>query len=50
VTAKIPVPSGAARIPNYRQESELPTKITYYAIVDDFSSREEPADLARRHR
>jgi hypothetical protein len=26
----------------------LPTKITYYAIVDDFSSREEPAGVLRR--
>jgi hypothetical protein len=26
----------------------LPTKITYYAIVDDFSSRDEPAGVLRR--
>ena len=26
----------------------MPTKITYYAIVDDFSSREEPAGVLRR--
>jgi hypothetical protein len=26
----------------------VPTKITYYAIVDDFSSREEPAGVLRR--
>jgi hypothetical protein len=26
----------------------LPAKITYYAIVDDFSSREEPAGVLRR--
>jgi hypothetical protein len=26
----------------------VPTKITYYAIVDDFSSRDEPAGVLRR--
>ena len=26
----------------------MPAKITYYAIVDDFSSREEPAGVLRR--
>jgi hypothetical protein len=26
----------------------LPTKTTYYAIVDDFSSREEPVGVLRR--
>jgi hypothetical protein len=26
----------------------MPTKVTYYAIVDDFSSREEPAGVLRR--
>jgi hypothetical protein len=26
----------------------MPTKIIYYAIVDDFSSREEPAGVLRR--
>jgi hypothetical protein len=26
----------------------MPTKITYYAIVDDFSSRDEPAGVLRR--
>ncbi len=26
----------------------MPTKITYYAIVDDFSSREHPAGVLRR--
>jgi hypothetical protein len=26
----------------------LPAKITYYAIVDDYSSREEPAGVLRR--
>jgi hypothetical protein len=26
----------------------MPTKITYYAIVDDYSSREEPAGVLRR--
>ena len=26
----------------------MPTKITYYAIVDDFSSREKPAGVLRR--
>jgi hypothetical protein len=26
----------------------MPTKITYYAIVDDFSTRAEPAGVLRR--
>lgn len=26
----------------------MPAKVTYYAIVDDFSSREEPAGVLRR--
>jgi hypothetical protein len=26
----------------------MPTKTTYYAIVDDFSSRQEPAGVLRR--
>jgi hypothetical protein len=26
----------------------MPTKITYYAMVDDFSTREEPASVLRR--
>jgi hypothetical protein len=26
----------------------MPTSITYYAIVDDFSSRDEPAGVLRR--
>jgi hypothetical protein len=26
----------------------MPTKTTYYAIVDDFSSREEPVSVLRR--
>lgn len=26
----------------------MPTKITYYAIVDDYSSRDEPAGVLRR--
>jgi hypothetical protein len=26
----------------------VPTKITYYAIVDDFSSRDRPAGVLRR--
>jgi hypothetical protein len=26
----------------------MPTKVTYYAIVDDLSSREEPAGVLRR--
>jgi hypothetical protein len=26
----------------------VPAKITYYAIVDDFSTREEPAGVLRR--
>ena len=26
----------------------MPTKITYYAMVDDFSSKDEPAGVLRR--
>ncbi len=26
----------------------MPVKVTYYAIVDDFSSREQPAGVLRR--
>jgi hypothetical protein len=26
----------------------MPTKITYYAIVDDYSTRDEPAGILRR--
>ena len=26
----------------------MPTKITYYAIIDDFSSRDKPAGVLRR--
>ena len=26
----------------------MPTKITYYAMVDDFSTKEEPAGVLRR--
>jgi hypothetical protein len=26
----------------------MPTKVTYYAIVDDYSSREKPAGVLRR--
>lgn len=26
----------------------MPTKVTYYAIVDDYSSRDEPAGVLRR--
>jgi hypothetical protein len=26
----------------------MPTKVTYYAIVDDFSSRKQPAGVLRR--
>jgi hypothetical protein len=26
----------------------MPTKVTYYAIVDDYSSREEPGGVLRR--
>src|SRR5689334_18506675 len=30
------------------REGEMPDKITYYAIVDDLSSRERPAGIFRR--
>src|SRR5579864_2181653 len=31
-----------------RREGEMPDKITYYAIIDDLSSRERPAGVLRR--
>ena len=30
------------------REAQVPDKITYYAIVDDLSSREQPAGILRR--
>ena len=34
--------------PTTRRESKMPDKITYYAIIDDLSSRERPAGVLRR--
>src|SRR5260370_12393856 len=34
--------------PTTRRESKVPDKITYYAIIDDLSSRERPAGVLRR--
>ena len=49
VTAEVPVPPGAVDIPDYPKESaQMPDKITYYAIIDDLSSRERPAGVFRR--
>jgi hypothetical protein len=31
-----------------RREVQMPDKVTYYAVVDDLSSRERPAGLFRR--
>ena len=30
------------------REAQMPDKVTYYAIVNDFSSRERPAGVLRR--
>jgi hypothetical protein len=55
VYASLPVPPGAPDIPGYpdRGDWEIPGRrtqqgITYYAIVDDLSSRERPAGVLRR--
>jgi hypothetical protein len=57
VYAHVPVPPGADDIPGYpaRGDWEIPGRpahqgdgLTYYAIVDDFSSRERPAGVLRR--
>src|SRR6266567_1452849 len=34
--------------PTIRKEVQMPDKTTYYAIVDDLSSREQPAGVLRR--
>ena len=31
-----------------RREAQMPDKVTYYAVVDDLSSRERPAGVFRR--
>ncbi len=31
-----------------QKETQMPDKVTYYAIVDDLSSRERPAGVLRR--
>jgi hypothetical protein len=57
VYASVPVPPGAHDIPGYpdRDDWEIPGKrigpgqdVTYYAIVDDLSSRARPAGVMRR--
>ncbi len=30
------------------REAQMPNKVTYYAVVDDLSSREQPAGVFRR--
>ena len=47
-SADVPVPPGAADIPDYPERSQMPDKVTYYAVVDDLSSRERPAGVFRR--
>ncbi len=32
----------------FRREAQMPDKVTYYAVVDDLSSRERPAGVFRR--
>ena len=34
--------------PTTRRENQMPDKVMYYAVVDDLSSREQPAGLFRR--
>ena len=40
-----PVPTA---FPTTQREAQMPDKVTYYAIVDDLSSRERPAGVFRR--
>src|ERR1700681_279172 len=40
-----PVPTA---FPTTRREAQMPDKVTYYAIVDDLSSRDQPAGVLRR--
>jgi hypothetical protein len=51
VYAYVPVPPGADGIPGF-PERDIPgkrnTHVTYYAIIDDLSSRERPASVLRR--
>ena len=48
VTGEVSVPPGAADIPDYPREAQMPDRVTYYAVVDDLSSREQPAGVFRR--
>ena len=48
VTAEVPVPPGAEAFPTNRRETQMPDKVTYYAIVNDLSSREQPSGVFRR--
>ena len=44
--------AGSARrrraFPTIQREAQMPDKVTYYAIIDDLSSRERPAGVFRR--
>ena len=40
-----PVPTA---FPTTRREAQMPDKVTYYAIVNDLSSREQPSGVFRR--
>ena len=50
VCAKIPIPPGARTSNTISHEGNaMAEEITYYALVDDYSSREQsPAELLRR--
>ncbi len=48
VTGDVPVPPGATIFLTTRREAQMPDKVTYYAVVDDLSSRERPAGVFRR--
>ena len=60
IYAHVPVPPGANDIPGYpadadqgipgrrAHEGSVPDGVTYYAIVDDLSSRDRPAGVLRR--
>ncbi len=47
-TSKFPSLRVRERFQTSRKEAPMPTKITYYAIVNEFSSRERPGGVIRR--
>ena len=48
VAAEVPVPPAPRAFPTTRREAQMPDKVTYYAVVNDLSSRERPAGVFRR--